>query len=292
MKPVKPIGARVLENHLEFPAAEVGGGNLSGGRTMLRLVTILLAALSAAVPASAQQKPAKEHASYAKEYRHITAPPGVAEIARLADHDLAATYLAVNYVANFTTAAAHGKKKFPYRSVTLYFGGIRDKLDASNLRSRAEVYARTLNALGQAIHQRRFASAAGSYVAQADPACTQSKLGRELADYFTASVRGQIEVVQQGYVVGFRYRVAPPDRSQKDATVEGVVVRDAVVVRSALGPDPDTGYFGQISRAHIILRINANRWARARLATPDVAADIKAAEACVITLSRSDARED
>jgi hypothetical protein len=233
-----------------------------------------------------------EHASYAKEYRHIPAPPGVAEIASLADHDLAATYLAVNYLAHFTAAAAHGKKKLPYASIALTFGGIRDKLEASNLQSRAKVYAGTLNALGQAIHQRRFANAAGSYVVQAGPGCTKSKLGRELADYFTSSVRGSIKVVQQGYVVEFQYRVAPPGQSEKDASVEAVVARNAVVVRSALGPDPDTGYFGQISRAHITLRINANRWARARLATPDIAADIKVAEACVITLSRNDARED
>jgi hypothetical protein len=224
----------------------------------------------------------KEYARFVGEYRHISTPPGQAEIASMADHDLAATYLAVNYLTNFTAAAAQRKQWLPNVSMPLTFGGIRDKLEASNLPSRAQVYAETLNALGQAIHQRRFANAAGSYIVRTALACPQSKLGRQLADYFTSSVRGPIKVVQKGYVVEFQYRAAPPGQSEQDATVAGVIVKDAIVVRSALGPDPDTGYFGQIRRGHITLRINANRGARAQLATPDVAADIKAAEACVI----------
>jgi hypothetical protein len=104
---------------------------------------------------------------------------------------------------------------------------------------------------------------------------------------------------------------APASGSGFFVTQDGhvvVVLKDGLVVTSLHGPDPDFGYFGVIGRGQITLRIDAGRWARlqlatveavgsppwarARLATADAVADIKAAEACVIILSRNDARKD
>jgi hypothetical protein len=165
----------------------------------------------------------------------------------------------------------------------------------------------------------------------------RSRLGSQLAAHLATSVRVPIVVRQDRFTLSVELRpaVASSKRPEQSSVAVGVVVKDAIVfpsvvgpdpftgdfeqvrpgqialravlkdglvVTSLHGPDPDFGYFGVIGRGQITLRIDAGRWARlqlatveavgsppwarARLATADAVADIKAAEACVITLSR------